>query len=60
MIRILFVCHGNICRNPMAEYAMKRIVKVAGLEDQFQIASAASCTVWESPGSKTQTVICRN
>lgn len=42
MIRILFVCHGNNCRSPMAEYAMKALVREAGLEAQFQIASAAT------------------
>ena len=42
MIKILFVCHGNICRSPMAEYVMKDLVKKAGLEDEFQIASAAT------------------
>lgn len=42
MTRILFVCHGNICRSPMAEYVMKYLVREAGLEDQFQIASAAT------------------
>ena len=42
MKKILFVCHGNICRSPMAEYIMKDLVKKAGLEDQFQIASAAT------------------
>ena len=42
MIKILFVCHGNICRSPMAEFVMKDLVKQAGLEDQFQIASAAT------------------
>ena len=42
MIRILFVCHGNICRSPMAEYVMKKLVKDAGLEDAFEIASAAT------------------
>ena len=42
MIRILFVCHGNICRSPMAEYVMKDLVKKAGLENKFQIASAAT------------------
>ena len=41
MIRILFICHGNICRSPMAEFVMKDLVKKAGLEDQFEIASAA-------------------
>lgn len=42
MTRILFVCHGNICRSPMAEYVMKDLVKKAGLEDRFSIASAAT------------------
>lgn len=44
MIRILFVCHGNICRSPMAEYVMKDLVRRAGLEAQFEIASAATST----------------
>ncbi len=39
MTKILFVCHGNICRSPMGEYVLKDLVKKAGLEDQFQIAS---------------------
>ncbi len=42
MIKILFVCHGNICRSPMAEFVMKDLVKKAGLEREFQIASAAT------------------
>ncbi len=42
MIKILFVCHGNICRSPMAEYVMKKAVKEQGLERQFVIASAAT------------------
>ena len=41
MIRILFVCHGNICRSPMGEFVLKDMVRKAGLEDKFQIASAA-------------------
>ena len=44
MTKILFVCHGNICRSPMAEFVMKDLVKQAGLEGQFQIASAATST----------------
>lgn len=44
MIRVLFVCHGNICRSPMAEFVMKDLVQKAGLENQFQIASAATST----------------
>lgn len=42
MTKILFVCHGNICRSPMAEYVMKGLVRKAGLESQFQITSAAT------------------
>ena len=42
MKKILFVCHGNICRSPMAEYVMKDLVKKAGLGAEFQIASAAT------------------
>ena len=42
MIRILFVCHGNICRSPMAEYVMKDMVHKRGIEGRFEIASAAT------------------
>ena len=42
MTKILFVCHGNICRSPMAEFVMKDLVKKAGLEAEFEIASAAT------------------
>lgn len=41
-IRILFVCHGNICRSPMAEFIMRDIVKKAGRESDFHIESAAT------------------
>ena len=44
MKRILFVCHGNICRSPMAEFVMRDLVRKAGLETQFQIAYAATST----------------
>ena len=44
MIKILFVCHGNICRSPMAEFVMKDLIKKAGLSDEFFIASAATST----------------
>lgn len=44
MIKILFVCHGNICRSPMAEFIMKDLVAKAGREHQFEIASAATST----------------
>lgn len=42
MIKVLFICHGNICRSPMAEFVMKDLVKKQGLEDQFHIESAAT------------------
>lgn len=44
MKRILFVCHGNICRSPMAEMVMKDLVRKAGLEKDFYIDSAATST----------------
>lgn len=44
LIKIQFTCHGNICRSPMAEYVMKDLVKKAGVENQFLIASAATST----------------
>ena len=44
MIKILFICHGNICRSPMAEFVMKSIVKRESLERFFEIASAATST----------------
>ena len=53
MIKILFVCHGNICRSPMAEFVMKKLVKEAGLESEFEIASAATSTeeIWNGIGN---------
>lgn len=44
MYKILFVCHGNICRSPMAEFVMKDIVAKAGKSDEFYIASCATST----------------
>ena len=44
MIKILFICWGNICRSPMAEFIMKDIVKRNGLEEEFLIESAATST----------------
>ena len=42
MIKVLFICHGNICRSPMAEFVMKDLVEKRGLSDLFEIASAAT------------------
>ena len=42
MTKILFVCHGNICRSPMAEFVFKDMMRKKGLEDCFEVASAAT------------------
>lgn len=53
MIRVLFCCHGNICRSPMAEFILKDMVKKQGIADQFEIASAATSTeeIWNGIGN---------
>ena len=53
MIKVLFICHGNICRSPMAEFVMKKLVSDAGLTARFQIASAATSTeeIWNGIGN---------
>ena len=56
MIKILFVCHGNICRSPMAEYVMKHLVSIRGLEEHFYIDSAATSTEESGNGVHRGTV----
>lgn len=53
MIKILFVCHGNICRSPMAEFVFKDMVNKKGLTRQFQIDSAATSSeeIWGGRGN---------
>ena len=53
MIKVLFICHGNICRSPMAEFIFKDMVKKQNMEDQFYIASAATSTeeIWNGVGN---------
>ncbi len=53
MYRIMFVCHGNICRSPMAEFIFKKMVEEAGLAEQFVIASSATSTeeIWNGVGN---------
>ena len=57
MIRILFVCHGNICRSTMAEFVMKDLVKKAGLSEQFFIDSAGTSNEEEGHGVHPGTVV---
>lgn len=53
MIKILFICHGNICRSPIAEFYMKKLVSDAGLAGEFEIASAATTSeeIWRGVGN---------
>ena len=53
MIKILFVCHGNICRSPMAEFIFKDMVKKQNIADDFYISSAATSTeeIWNGVGN---------
>ncbi len=53
MIRILFICHGNICRSPMAEFIFKDLVKKQRIADRFVIASSATSTeeIWNGIGN---------
>lgn len=53
MFKIMFVCHGNICRSPMAEFIMKDIVKKHGKESEFFIESSATSTeeIWNGIGN---------
>ena len=53
MIKVLFVCLGNICRSPIAEFVMKDMVKKRGIADKFYIASAATSTeeIWNGIGN---------
>ncbi len=44
MIRIMFVCHGNICRSPMAEFVLRDMVQKQGLADRISVASSATST----------------
>ena len=44
MVKVLFVCHGNICRSPMAEFLFKKLITEQGLENSFYIESAATST----------------
>ncbi len=53
MIRIMFVCHGNICRSPMAEFVFKKMIAERGIADRFAVASSATSTeeIWNGVGN---------
>ena len=53
MIRIMFVCHGNICRSPMAEFIFRDMVKKGEIADRFVIKSSATSTeeIWNGIGN---------
>ncbi|MCF0153520.1 low molecular weight protein-tyrosine-phosphatase [Megasphaera sp.] len=53
MIKILFVCHGNICRSPMAEFVFRQMVEQDGLADRVEVASAATTDeeIWNGYGN---------
>ena len=53
MIKVMFICHGNICRSPMAEFILKDMVKRRGIADDFVIASSATSTeeIWGDVGN---------
>ncbi len=53
MIKVLFICHGNICRSPMAEFVMKELVEREGLSYEYEIKSAATSTeeIWNGRGN---------
>ncbi len=53
MIKVMFICHGNICRSPMAEYVLKDMVEKRGIKDKFYITSAATSTeeIWGGKGN---------
>jgi protein-tyrosine phosphatase len=53
MIQIMFVCHGNICRSPMAEFIFKKLIADRGLSQQFYVSSSATSTeeIWNGIGN---------
>ncbi len=53
MIKIMFVCHGNICRSPMAEFIFKDLISKKGIYDKFQVSSCATSTeeIWNGIGN---------
>ena len=61
MIKILFVCHGNICRSPMAEFVFQKMAAEAGLSDRFSVGSAATTDeeIWNGQGNPVYPPVAR-
>ena len=57
MTKIIFLCHGNICRSTMAEFVMKDLVEKAGLSAQFEIASAAKMCIRDRYNGKNREIL---
>ena len=53
MVKLMFVCHGNICRSPMAEFIFKKLITEKGLKDGFYVSSSATSTeeIWNGIGN---------
>ena len=53
MIKIMFVCHGNICRSPMAEFIFKRLIAENGMKNNYTVSSSATSTeeIWNGKGN---------
>lgn len=53
MIKIMFICHGNICRSPMAEFVFKDLTNKKGIADKFFVSSCATSTeeIWNGTGN---------
>ena len=53
MARIMFVCHGNICRSPMAEFVFKKMIAERGMSGEFEVCSSATSTeeIWNGVGN---------
>ena len=53
MINVMFVCHGNICRSPMAEFVFRKMINETGLAERFSVASSATSTeeIWGEVGN---------
>ncbi len=53
MIKVLFICHGNICRSPMAEFIFKKMLNEKGISENFMVASSATSTeeIWGDVGN---------